>query len=126
MSDLKTDLTHPEKEIAEKVETEFDLLCEEAHRNAKKDRTMMRSHLKKLEKHVAVNDVDDATLLLFTEAMTKTSEALSKSNLQIIQIAQLKMKSTKKTSETIAADGFSETETTSLFDEIDENQKSSN
>ena len=95
--------------------SEFDELCGEAHRNAKDDRKALKSHLKVLTKIAEDSDAGTETMLLITDAIAKTSEAISKANTQIIQIAQLKLKRTKATE---SDDGFDDADTQDVYDAI--------
>lgn len=93
---------------------ELDVLCDEAHKNAKLDRSTLRAHMKKLKGSIG-DDPD--RILLASDAIAKTSDALSKANAQIIQIAQIKQKS-KMPTKSFSDDGFNDSETENIYEEI--------
>lgn len=74
----------------------FNLLCDEAHKNVREDRKSLKEHLKRLDTIVSKDDIGTEVMVLLTDAITKTSEAILKANTQIIQIAQLKLKRAPK------------------------------
>lgn len=87
------------------TEDDFDALCEEAHRNAREDRKTMAEFLK------AITDSEEPAVLL-AEAVTRAADALGKANSQIIQLAQLRLKS-RQSGPTVH-----EMEKDAMFDEI--------
>lgn len=97
MSNSKIHSTQPEKEALTSLEdSEFDELCSEAHKNAKEDRKALKEHLKRLDVIASEVDAGPETMVVITDAIAKTSEAILKANMQIIQIAQLKLKKVAK------------------------------
>ena len=91
-------MSEQEKETQKKTTAEggeFDRLCEEAHSNARDDRARLDSYLQGLI-NKSKNDVEYAALA--AEAIVRVSDCMAKLNAQVIQIAQLKLKSSFVTS----------------------------
>ena len=90
----------------------FNELCDEAHDNAKTDRTRMNDLIKQMNKATEKNP-EIAPLL--GDMIVKMSDCMTKSNAQIIQIAQLKMKDEVKVR---SEEELDEDDVDSLYDHI--------
>lgn len=96
-------------------DNEFEKLCDEAHENAVEDRKVLKDHLKKLENFLK-KEGDGSAVVLATDAVVKTSDTLAKINAQLIQLAQLKLKSQPEA----ADEEFDDEDTEEVYSKIEQ------
>lgn len=92
----------------------FVELCDEAHENAKNDRDRMKTYLEKITKSA---EKDPQLGVLIGDVLVKVADCMTKSNSQIIQIAQLKLKQDAVMSSN-NSDEFSDDEIDTVYEEI--------
>lgn len=78
-------------------EIDFDLLAKEALENARQDRELVKESFEKMKRSLSIDTTEDVqTTMLVGEKAVKLLDLLTKTNSQIVQIAQLSQKKPKK------------------------------